>query len=419
MMSTTKKKQVKNIRDIFDQPHGTEDYREKMVGHWISYQQNQPASLHEPTVLESHAPSATQKSRLPPSSKSQQHKEMYNSVNEQQRMKQRKHHKIVSNFDFDMQPQFDNMDEPLFELDMSNGRSNSNNNNNRYYDNNRMFNDTLTSKTKNRSVKQSDPKQKYESNIGGNECNAHYHHHHYHQSQGHSIDVRPSNKRKKSSIQHFDNDDLVEFGDLQFDFDVDQTEVRRQQQQQQLVRKENKKNVKNIDEGLQSDPFIDFDSCTGAFDDIGKQPTPQFIYKRFKERSYAELMGTTPKWQHTDIDLHKKDAVQIMEENNDDAFLFKHPAAILCAEQNAIGKIDLHDERDSSHHHHREPRVKNRRLNQQYVISHEVEKFIPKTSDADKEFHVMQMGQNRTATATSTQPNTFYIKCNNLIIKHD
>lgn len=445
MMSTTKKKPVKNKRDIFeatDQPHDTENYRNELVDQWILYQQNEPASLHAPTVLGSNAPSATQKSRPPPTSTSQRQKEMYDI--EQQRMKKRKHeHKDMPKFDdFGMQPPFgiDNMDEPFFEFDVDHSISNNNNNNdsNRYYDNNRMLNDALASKTQNRATKQPNPKQPYDSNIGGDNAGpmnvysvpkADHHHHrrHHHQSQSHQIDVRASNKRHKPANQHSGNDDLAEFHDFQFNFDAGQTVM---QQQQQLVQKENKKKEdktvarrmhgRDIDKGQQGDPFIDFDAFEGAFDEDAKQPTPQFIYKRFKERSYAELMGTTPAWQKADNDVHERDAI-IQGKANDDGFLFKHPEAILGAEQKVIEKFD---ERDRRHHigrDHREQRAKNRHLNQQYVISHEIEQFIPKTSDANKECHVLKMGHNRTATATasSTQPNIFYIKCNNLIIKHD
>lgn len=436
MMSTTKRKSVKNKRDIFestDQPHGTEDYRRKIVGHWISYQQNVPASLHEPTDLESSARPATQKSRpLPPPSKGPQHNGMYSMANEQQRMKKRTHdQKDVPKFDDLMaQPQFgnDKMDGPFFEFDMSNERkisSNNNNNNQTHYDNNRMLNDPVQFKTQHR-------KQKYDNKIGQDEYNTLQVHHHHHESRGHPVDVRPSNKRQKPSNPQFGIDDFDEFDDFQFNFDDGQIE--KHQPQQQLARKENKRieskneSRRNVDKSHPRDPFVDFDLFADAFEDDGKnnrrQPNPQFIYKRFKERSYAELMGTTPTWQKADIDVHKRDAAIGEGKRSDDGSLFKHPAAIVGAAQNAVEILDLHDNRDSHHHHHRrrdhrEQHVKNRLVDQQYVVSHEIEKFIPKPSDDSKEFLVLRTGHNRTATATSTQPNTFYIKCNNLVIKHD
>lgn len=409
MMSTTKRKPVKNKRDIFeasDQPHGTADYRKNMVGQWITYQQNEPASLHEPTVLESNAPSATQKSRPPPPSKSQQYNGMYSSANEQQRMKKRKHdQKDVPKFaDFDAQPPFgiDNMDEPFFEFDLNNQRrtsKSSNNNNRTHYDSNRILHDPVQSKIQNR-------KPKYDNGMGRDEygtLNVHHHRHH-HKSQGHPIDVRPPNKRQKPSNQHFEMDDIEEFDDFQFNFDAGQTE-----QRQQLVRKEDKRiegkhaNRKNIDKSHRRDPFIDFDLLADAFDADDKnnrQPPQQFTYKHFKKQSYAELMGTTPTWQKVDNDLHKSAAAI------DDGLLFKHPAGIMGAEQNAVQILDPLDERGS--HRRRD-----------HLEKHVKEKFIPKPSNDSKLFAVLETDHIGTATATSTQPNTFYIKCNNLIIKHD
>lgn len=427
-MSATKPKPVKNKRDIFEateQPYGTEDFRKNMVGQWISYQQIEPPSLYEPTVLESNAHSSTQKSRSTPLSKSQQHNEMYNK---HQRMKKRKHDQNnVSEFvDFDAQPPLgiDCVDEPFFEFDISNERKirssgNQNNNITSYDHKNRTLNDPLPSNTQNR-------KQKYDIGIGRDEYDATKSHRHHHQSQHYPINEGPSSKRQKSSNQHFGMDDLTEFDDFQFDFDDGKGEERQQQ------RKEKKStNIrlhdKNVDKHYPHDAFTDFDLLADAFDDDGqndRQPTSQFIYKRFKERSYAELMGTTPTWQKADNNARKNDAATGVHKNADDGFLFKHPTPIGDAKPNAVGISGLHDERHSHRHHHhrrrdhREPHGKNQLVDEEYVISHEIEKFIPKPSDVNNELYVLKTGHNRTATATS-HPNTFYIKCNNLVIKHD
>lgn len=58
------KKPVKHVRDIYDtseKEYDTVDYRKKICGHWISYQEAQPANKYSPSELR--APNTTQTSR--------------------------------------------------------------------------------------------------------------------------------------------------------------------------------------------------------------------------------------------------------------------------------------------------------------------------------------------------------------------
>lgn len=426
-MSTAAKKPVQTTRDIYeatDQEYNTVNYRNKLCDYWISYQQNQEASLHELTDLESNAPNTTQRSRPAPTSSKRQYSKMDKTANEQQ-MKKRKHNRIdVSNFDgFQTTPQIDmgNLDEPFFEYEQ------------------------------NRAVKQSQAKRMYDSGMGGGSgmSTSKHHFHRHHQSQSHPNDMPPSRKRQKLSDQYFDDNNPVDF-QCDFDlYDAGPTEKIQQQQQKQLEQNAKKKNEnghrlhsrpanfdknptkkdehhrlyhKNIDKGFTNDSFAgDFDFLANAFDDrdkIHEQSTPQFIYKHVKERSYSELLGTTPTWQKEGNGSHEKKAAQW--KNNDD-FLFKQPA-LVAADQNVSEKFNWHDERDGRRYRHRDQQMNKRQSNQQYMISHEVEKFVPKSNEANKQLYVLKTGPSHTtstSTSTSTQPQHFYIKCNNLLIKHD
>lgn len=68
ILTMEKNKIPKNGRDIYEateQDYDTSDYRRKLCNEWLSYQQAQPANLHQPTDLESIAPGYhTQKSKL-------------------------------------------------------------------------------------------------------------------------------------------------------------------------------------------------------------------------------------------------------------------------------------------------------------------------------------------------------------------
>lgn len=433
-MSAQAKKPEKNVRNIFEatdqrsDPHDTVDYRNKLCGHWLSHQQNDPAGAYDQTDIESPTQNSAQKLRLPTPLKNQR-----KHANNERRTQANKHdHNNLLKSNGQPQLNVDHMDEPFFDFDMNFNNNNNNNKGGKNNDNDCMVDGALPTTTQNYGSKhakaEQQQQQKYDNGIRSGKSNNRYRPYHQHQqSTGHQIDMRPSNKRQKFSDQYYDDIDLDDF-----QADVGQAvEPQQQLHWQQQTEKRSSNDTKRInkhknqrlhrinnDNGYQ---FVDdFNSALAdPFDGIDKnneRPSSQFIYKRVKERSYAELMGTTPAWQKTDQHSYRRNPGQW--HSNDD-LVFKHPAPVKMVTVHQE-KLDGHKEgnthRRDQHERHQSAHRQN--TNQQYVVSDAIEKYRPKPNDDDNEYHVLKTSSSHTAT-TSMQPNVFYIKCNNLVIKHD
>lgn len=403
-MSAKKPVTARGIYEATEKEYDTVDYRRKMCDQWISFQKDQPASVHEPSDLESNA------HRTP--ANRQQKRSKKSHTDDKMSAKRSKHDgeqpKSGGLYDAQKLGDDDHFDEPFFDFEMPN---------------NQMVNNNLASKTGH--TKQPGMKQKSSA------AEVHTSSKPAIRPQSHSKDVHHSTKR--SNFPGHQNDALIfnDVHDVQFNFGshpndlfLDEPHSTGRLDNSMKKKKKEETNHHAVDRDAGLDDFVenplipskmierkrhsdshhikftnDFHDERNLFDN---QRSPQHvIYKCIKE-SRCAVIDTTPmrkKAKQSDDDLFKENIVKVP---NDD-LLFKKP------DSRCLKKWDWKKSEHGDRH-------KKKHSNYDLVISNEMQEFKSSAINANDGFRQLKAIPKHSVTQ---QPTIFNIKCTNLVIKTD
>lgn len=398
-MSQKKRSKPRDIYELTPKEYDTLDYRLKMCNQWVTFQDEEPPSMHTPFELESNVPNApnatTDKCQKKRSNQSLANKctaakqskrddnEMTEAFNVCNNQMDGNFDDIFNDFDIDFGNktiEHDNATRKIIQMNSINGKA-KNVSTKMHTTGKRTHQSQIRPKDSNYSIKRTPIGLK---DINDNEFND-FHFDIPSMKQQHAQFDCESIQNQNTELNRNDGN-----GDVNFDF------FKKPVSSSKLIKR------KRYDDSHIINFTKDFDGVNNTLDN--KQSPPHVIYKRVK--SSFSYIDATPKQKsqskwNTDLHNEKINTKSMLRNDN----LFKQPDD---KRQKTLENIDYTVDEHRGRH-------KKKHIDHDLVILNQIQTLKP----LDRQQNNKIREHNAIQKHTVTQPIVFNIKCNNLTIKTD